>query len=416
VNPHCVCPAAGFCSRHQRHKGPEQHRRCRGESDRHDCGLSHWNAWEQGKAGATAPADPQLNPPGFCSKQQPNRRRAAPCVGCNEPRSKSVVGKMRDRAFSLASAAVDFWRDGMTLATEEQQRRRLATCEACPVFSAGWCDQAKGGCGCNLALKVKARAAFCPQGKWFAHGDNYRPLVQPKRHLMFHLYPLRGKEWNWHWHVEQLAKHQQAFQRIVIGVGIDQHTATEAEVRQQLQGVAVTDWVIADNTVALAETHTHVAMLERLQTDDENTIIMRYHTKGVTKTPDAVEQRWAELLWESCMYLQSVEDALASHLTCGPMRSLTPLVTRKPGDFFFAGSAYWFRAAEAFSRDWRHTDATRWWVEYFPCHVFNRAESACLLYDLTESSVIRSDYFSRFIQPEWDAWRLSRSTSTPSTD
>lgn len=322
---------------------------------------------------------------------------------------KSLTEKLIDRATQLAASAVDFVRDGMHVATEEQQQSRLAICKACPVFKDGWCDASKGGCGCNLSLKVMARAAYCPQGKWFAHTDNYRPLINPTRSLIFHLYPKLGAEFNWHWHLDRIRQHQDKFNgSIVIAVGVDSQTATIDEVQRLAEGIRVTKWIRADNTKALAETHTHVAMMSEVQTDDPNAIVFRYHTKGVTKTPDAVEQRWAELLWQVNTDLPSVEDALASHMTCGAMRSLKPLVSKKPGDFFFAGSAYWFRAADAFARDWRHTEGNRWWVEYVPCHLFRRDESASLLYDQTESSVIRSDHFTTFIQPEWDQWKAAR--------
>ena len=69
MNEHCTCPAAGFCDRHKKQKGPEQFARCKGISTQADCGLKYWNAWEQGKAGATAPENPTLNPPGFCSEK-----------------------------------------------------------------------------------------------------------------------------------------------------------------------------------------------------------------------------------------------------------------------------------------------------------------------------------------------------------
>jgi hypothetical protein len=333
------------------------------------------------------------------------RAEAKPCTTCGG----GVIQKLATRAASLAAAAVDFVKDGMHVASDEQQQSRLTICEACPVFKDGWCDASKGGCGCDLGLKVMARAAYCPQGKWFAHTDNYRPLKDPTRSLIFHIYPKLGAEFNWHWHLEQIRKHQDKFSgKIVIAVGVDPKTATIDEVQRLAEGIRVTKWIRADNTKALAETHTHVAMMAEVQSDDPNAIVFRYHTKGVTKTPDAVEQRWAELLWQVNMDLPSVEDALASHMTCGAMRSLTPLVSKKPGDFFFAGSAYWFRAADAFARNWTHTEQNRWWVEYVPCHLFNRHESASLLYDQTESSVIRNDHFATYIQPEWDQWRAAR--------
>lgn len=310
----------------------------------------------------------------------------------------------------LAASAVDFWRDGMTLATAEQQAARLATCHGCPVFNGGWCDQSKGGCGCNLALKVKARAAYCPLGKWFAHTDSYRPLHEPKRSLIYHLYPLRGKEWNWQWHIEQIRRYQDVFNgKLVIGVGVDDRTVMMEEAQSAFAGIRVTKWFRADNTPKLAETSTHVSMLREVLDDDPHHIVFRFHAKGVTKSEEAVEQRWARLLWEVNMDIPAVEDALASHITCGAMRSMTPLVRSSPGhNFFFAGSAYWFRAAEVLQRDWSNTQENRWWVEYFPAHICREEESACLLYDLTESSVIRNDYFTTLIQPEWDRWRAAR--------
>ena len=399
----CECPLGGMCSRRGGVVMPAaHHKRCQaGQGD----ALDRFYARE-----------PENKVVDVSTKARSIRAQARSALGhVNVKRSccsgKGLVARILDRASQLAASAVDFARDGMALANEEQQASRLRMCSTCSVHTDGWCDAEKGGCGCNLKLKVMARAAYCPQGKWFAHTETYKPLVSPTRSLIFHIYPKRGAEWNWHWHLEQIRKHQDKFNgSIVIGVSVDNHTATIEDVQRAADGINVTQWIRADNTKALAETLTHVTMMKAVLTDDPNAIVFRFHTKGVTKTRDAVEQRWAELLWEVNMDLPSVEDALASHLTCGAMRSMEPLVKAKPGAFFFAGSAYWFRAKEAFERDWTHTDRSRWWVEYVPSHLFAKEESACLLYDLTESSVIRNDHFTKLIQPEWDQWKGARAT------
>lgn len=391
-----------FCTVRSRAIPPALYKMCNaGGTKQIDAMLSATDAKIAERKAVNAAKPKPARPP---RQQSAARSPKKKCCG-----GKGVVAAAIDRAAQLAASAVDFVRDGMHIATESQQGARLDICKACPVYQDGWCDASKGGCGCNLSLKVKARAAFCPLGKWFAHTDNYRPLADPTRSLIFHLYPIRGKEWNWHWHIEQIRKHQDKFNgEIVIGVGVDGSTATIDEVQSLFTDIRVTKWVKADNTKKLAETLTHVELLRSAQSSDPNAIVFRFHTKGVTKQQDAVEQRWAKLLWEASMDLPSVEDALASHLTCGAMRSLKPLAEKRGGNFFFAGSAYWFRAAEAFQRDWQHTDKTRWWVEYFPAHVFKKEESASLLYDLTESSVIRDDHFTNLIQPEWDRWRAAR--------
>ena len=330
-----------------------------------------------------------------------------PCQSCNS-KKRGIVARAIDRVSNLKSAAVNFLADGMHIATEEQQAKRTAICASCPLNKNGWCDDTKGGCGCNLAMKVKPRSSSCPLGKWSAYRDDYRPLVNPTRHLMFHLFPLKGREWNWHWHIDQIRKHQDKFNgKIVIGVGVDEKTATMEEAQARFKGIRVDHWLRAENN-QLAETLTHVEMLSLLQTDDPNAIIFRMHTKGVTKNPNSVEQRWAEVLWTASMHLPSVEDAFASHLTCGVMRSQTPLVKKKPGSFFFAGSGYWMRAKEVFERDWKWKEPNRWIVEYVPSHLFSFAESACIFHDLVPSSVLNHQYFDQHVEQEWRAWKAAR--------
>lgn len=75
MNPFCECTTTGFCKRHNKVKGAEQFARCQGTAGTPDCGLKYWNAWEEGRAGATAPDNPKLNPPGFCEgkNNQPAR-------------------------------------------------------------------------------------------------------------------------------------------------------------------------------------------------------------------------------------------------------------------------------------------------------------------------------------------------------
>jgi hypothetical protein len=319
-----------------------------------------------------------------------------------------MIARAIDRVKNLKTAAVNFLSDGMHVATEEQQAHRSAICASCQLNNDGWCDDTKGGCGCNLSLKVMPRSSSCPLGKWSAYRDEYRPLVNPTRNLMFHLYPLRGKEWNWHWHIEQIRKHQDKFSgKIVIGVGVDAKTATMDQVQASFEGIRVDHWLRADNN-KLAETLTHVEMLSLLKTDDPNAVIFRAHTKGVTHQRDSVEQKWAEILWDGNMDLPSVDDALASHGTCGVMRSQTPLVKKKPGDFFFAGSFYWMRAKEVFERDWTWKENNRWISEYVPSHLFEFAESACIFHDLVPSSVLNHAYLAEHVEPEWASWKAAR--------
>ncbi len=387
----CECELSGFCSVRNIAMKRTHQMICKENKPRIDAMLSG-EKW--------APKEPKRTP-GKAVKTSCKK----PCTTCKQ---KSALSRAVDRVVNLKNAAVNFLADGMHVASEEQQAKRSAICASCPLNKSGWCDDTKGGCGCNLSLKVIPRSSSCPLGKWSAYRDDYKPLVNPTRSLMFHLYPLRGKEWNWHWHIDQIRKHQEKFNgKIVIGVGVDNQTATIEEVQALFEGIRVDNWLRADNN-KLAETLTHVEMLTLLQTSDPNAIIFRAHSKGVTKSRDAVEQRWAEIMWAGNMDLPSVEDALASHKTCGVMRSQTPLVKKKPGDYFFAGSFYWTRAKEMFERDWQWKEPNRWVVEYVPCHLFSFAESACIFHDLVPSSVLNHGYFAEHVDAEWAAWKAAR--------
>ena len=89
TNKLCECAAAGFCNRHQMEKNQTLYNACKGELGTGDCGRKYWDAWENGRAGATAPSDPQISPEGFCD--QAKNIPAHQCSGCNK-------GKMPDRS------------------------------------------------------------------------------------------------------------------------------------------------------------------------------------------------------------------------------------------------------------------------------------------------------------------------------
>ena len=113
-------------------------------------------------------------------------------------------------------------------------------------------------------------------------------------------------------------------------------------------------------------------------------------------------------MWDANMDLQAVDESLKDHMTCGVLRSMKPLVSKKPGGWFFAGSAYWMRAKEVFERDWRHVENDRWYVEYCPSHLFNLKESACIFHDQTDSPVLSQAYFTNYVEPEYTHWKLAR--------
>ena len=339
-----------------------------------------------------------------------SQQSSKPCASCTTAAipQKSWKEKQVERIANLAKASVDFVRDGMQFATEEQQQSRLTICKACPVYNAGWCDQSKGGCGCNVSLKVKARAASCPAWKWHSHTDFYQPLENPTRNLIFHIYPLLGAEWNWHWHIEQIRQHQHLFNgRIVIAIVTGRKLATAEAVQKQMAGIRVDEWIVKPNS-RLAETVTMPDLLRAVKTDDPNAITFRGHCKGVTHGRERTEQPWARMMWDACMDISSVEDALASHIMAGPMKCHEPLVSTQRYKWFYAGTFFWFRNQQIFERSWERMEQTRWYPEAWPGMLCTNEESACLLHDFTDGSVIGAEYWKAVVEPDIARWRAAR--------
>lgn len=331
-------------------------------------------------------------------------REASP-KGCCGNRARPTLIQ---RAIKLAEATARHIADDSAPTPPDALAFREQQCGSCPLNIDDECTV----CGCPLQPnllnqgKLRWRSEACPVGKWSRHNATYLPLVNPVRNLIFHVYPLNGAEWSWHWHLDQIRQHAALFNgRIVIAVVTGHNLAHPDHVKARLNGVPV-EWIIRENS-KLAETVTCLDLLRAVETTDPNTITLRGHTKGVTHKRDSVEQSWARMLWETMTNTDSVHDALASHIFAGVLKSHEPLVRRKPGDWFFAGSWYWFRS-DIFQRDWQHTEPNRWWVEYWPGHVASNAEAACLLHDFTKSSVLDRTYWQQEIQPDWDAWREAR--------
>lgn len=342
------------------------------------------------------------------------------CGGCGAAKSLPATTRARiparkslvARVVKLAEAAKRHIADDSALTPDDALKFRETACADCPLNVDREC-RGCGGCPLDPNIlnqgKLRWRSEACPVGKWSRHNDRRRPLVNPTRNLLFHIYPLLGAEFNWHWHCEQIARYAPIFNgRIVIGIGTGPSLAPPEDVQARLSAVPVTDWIIRPNTKQIAETATFVDSLKCVVTNDPNSITFRFHTKGVTHRPDAVEQPWARLLWETNMDIPSVEDALASHIVAGSMMSHEPLVRRRNGgDFFYAGSAYWFRS-DVFSRNWSASENNRWWVEYWPGAVAGSHEAACLCHDFAEGSVLSSEYFRKEVQADWDLWRIAR--------
>jgi hypothetical protein len=66
------------------------------------------------------------------------------------------------QASNLAGSLWAWAVSGFSMATEEEQARRMTACHGCPEFDAGRCRI----CTCFLAAKIRMKTEACPIGKW----------------------------------------------------------------------------------------------------------------------------------------------------------------------------------------------------------------------------------------------------------
>jgi hypothetical protein len=108
------------------------------------------------------------------------------------------------------------------------------------------------------------------------------------------------------------------------------------------------------------------------------------------------------------MDFESVDNALSSHLMAGPLKCQEPLVSHQRYKWFYSGTFLWFRNKEIFDRDWSTMEQTRWFPEAWPGVICQNHESACLIHDFTDGSVLRPTWWRYNVDPSFNEWRKAR--------
>ncbi len=356
MNIHCECPVAGFCKRHQLEKGAERHKRCRGEAAVHDCGLSYWNAWEQGRLGATAPSEPKLNPEGFCSKSVKRvvvsqigtklseiiKRETGievPCETCRE-----MIASLDEMTPEKARAAKPLIVASIVERAPEQaqtiwQRIQIT---ADSVLHTGilqakvesWFDEAvaigsdpppkkqssafRSG---RVAVAGRASRPFAPQNKPTAEqnrlfAESKRKVPEPTPfhskpiiNLVYHIWPMQGA---WHWHAERLRDLIPLCDgKVIIGIAYDNETDSPESVMSAIgdkpQYIVMPNIAGTGDVQVLGKPFGEVATAEAafpLLRDTGDSITLYAHAKGMrahTRNSRAV-RLWTEMMYETVTF------------------------------------------------------------------------------------------------------------------
>jgi len=300
------------------------------------------------------------------------RKRRGGCGSCGST--------VRRRALSAAKALAHWAGDkGKTTSTEVRERR-LALCEGCPLF-----DEAKRQCSvceCYIDYKIKLRKEVCPAGKWLQETDNRRPLVNPTKHLIYHIYPVSGNGW-WEWNVAQLLERIELFdgvRSVAIMTPRKRGLALDSveQVQKLFEGHRIDNWIIKQNNPNKREQISHAELLETLP-HGEQEITFSGHAKGIRneslETYAGSVQHWTRIMYRVCLDdLPSVESALEDFLFAGSFRRYNTMACK---GWHYSGSFYWFRNDPKLFES--GLVSGRWWAtESWPGDVCEHHEAACL--------------------------------------
>jgi predicted O-methyltransferase YrrM len=204
----------------------------------------------------------------------------------------------------------------------------------------------------------------------------------PRRHLMYHIWPVRGSMWRWN--VERLLADIDLFNgRRVIGIVHDSRSEPPEEVRAAFEGHGC-EFVEIPNS-PIGECLTFPAMLKSVASLDPNDVTFYGHAKGVKHGKDASAsiRRWTEALYDASLnQWPLVAEHLKRHALTGSFRMLGRFRAHQHlGDWHYSGTFFWMRNALVFSRAIDTIPQFYGGVEVWPGLHFRREETGCLLLD-----------------------------------
>jgi len=251
---------------------------------------------------------------------------------------------------------------------------------------------------------------------------NLQPLVAaPKRHLLYHLWPVRGSTWRWN--VEQLLQRIDLFNgRRIVAIVSDERTEDIAVVRAAFAGHGVS--FIERPNSAHGESDTFPLMLAELAREHPDDLSFYAHAKGVKYEPQwpPAVRRWAEVQYAvSLDRWPEVRAHLERHAMTGLLRRTGRYANHgHVGDWHYSGTFFWFRHDAVFRRAWQDVPRFYGGVEAWPGMLFAPEEASCLLLDGLSERLRDLPYHERFWQqrgnPTFAQWQRAKRVVPPPAD
>lgn len=251
---------------------------------------------------------------------------------------------------------------------------------------------------------------------------NLQPLVAaPKRHLLYHLWPVRGGTWRWN--VAQLLQRIDLFNgRRIVAVVSDERTDDIAEVHAAFAGHGIT--FIERPNGPCGESDTFPLMLAEVAREHPDDLSFYAHAKGVKYEPQwpPAVRRWAEVQYAVALdRWPEVRAHLEGHAMTGLLRRMGRYANHgHVGDWHYSGTFFWFRHDAVFRRAWQEVPRFYGGVEAWPGMLFAPQETSCLLLDGLSERLRDLPYHERFWQqrgnPAFAQWQRAQRPLPPPPD
>ena len=228
----------------------------------------------------------------------------------------------------------------------------------------------------------------------------------PRRHLLYHVWPVRGAMWKWN--VEQLLQRIDLFNgRRIVGIVSDARSEPAEAVKGAFAGHGC-EFIELPNE-PLGEVVTFPAMLARLETEADEDLVFYGHAKGVRHEPriPAPVRRWAEVQYQVALdNWLAVREQMSAFPMTGVFRMLGRFRAHQfVGDWHYSGTFFWMRNAVARSSRFRPVPRFYGGVEAWPGTMFAEAETGCLFMDKLRQLPYSEEFWRHEADRAFEAWK-----------
>jgi len=244
------------------------------------------------------------------------------------------------------------------------------------------------------------------------------PLVAaPRRHLMYHLWPVKGETWRWN--VDLLLQRIDLFNgRRLVAIVTDDRTEDLATVKAAFAGHGV-EFIVRPNAQG-GESITFPLMLAELAREHRDDVAFYAHAKGVKYEPawPPAVKRWAEVQMAVTLdHWPTIRTQLDQHAMTGLLRRPGRFANHlHVGDWHYSGTCFWFRHDAVFQRNWQDVPVFYGGVEAWPGMLFGQQETGCLLLDQLRELPYRERFWATRGNPAFERWRRGLKPVPPPPD